>query len=358
MSFLHDLPIADLIANYGYIAIFLIITLESAGLPLPGETVLLTSAAYAGSTGNINITIVVAIAATAAILGDNAGYWVGRRWGLPLLLRKGHLIGLDHGRLKLGQYLFRRHGGKIVFFGRFTAMLRAYAAVLAGVNKLDSRRFMAFNALGGVAWASIMGFGAYLCGRSIENVMGPVGLALLALVLLGAVALWLFMRRHEARLMVAAEAEIPGPLVEGMSAESPLPQAELVQRKAACLDRSLPTQADFQSQGEALLTQKETGRAHARTAPIGGLQRQALPMWFKIAVLLLTALAGMVFTSWSHGVTGGLYGHLVDHIGLAGITLFLVVPALILMIIGRRLRRSRPPIAPAEEAEGAIRLAA
>ncbi|MHC2107106.1 MULTISPECIES: DedA family protein [unclassified Methylobacterium] len=215
MSFLHDLPIADLIANYGYIAIFVIITLESAGLPLPGETVLLTSAAYAGSTGNLSIALVVAIAATAAILGDNAGYWVGRRWGLPLLLRKGHMIGLDHGRLKLGQYLFRRHGGKIVFFGRFTAMLRAYAAVLAGVNKLDARRFMFFNAVGGVAWASIMGFGAYLCGRSIENVMGPVGLALLAFVLLGAVALWMFMRRHEARLMVDAEAAIPGPLVAG-----------------------------------------------------------------------------------------------------------------------------------------------
>ena len=135
MAFLHNLPIADLIAHYGYFAIFIIITLESAGLPLPGETVLLTSAAYAGSTGNINIAVVVAIAATAAILGDNAGYWVGRRWGLPLLLRKGHLIGLDHGRLKLGQYLFRQHGGKIVFFGRFTAMLRAYAALLAGVNR-------------------------------------------------------------------------------------------------------------------------------------------------------------------------------------------------------------------------------
>ena len=104
-------------------------------------------------------------------------------------------------------------------------MLRAYAAVLAGVNKLDARRFMAFNALGGVAWASIMGFGAYLCGRSIENVMGPVGLGLLAFVLLGAVALWLFMRRHEARLMVAAEAAIPGPLTDGLGADLPAPQA-------------------------------------------------------------------------------------------------------------------------------------
>jgi membrane protein DedA with SNARE-associated domain len=212
MSFLHDLPIADLIAHYGYFAIFMIITLESAGLPLPGETVLLTSAAYAGSTGNINIAVVVAIAATAAILGDNAGYWVGRRWGLPLLLRKGHLIGLDHGRLKLGQYLFRQHGGKIVFFGRFTAILRAYAAVLAGVNRLDARRFFAFNALGGVIWAGSMGIGSYYCGRSIEHIVGPVGLTLLALVVFGGLALWLFVRRHEARLLIEAESAIPGPL--------------------------------------------------------------------------------------------------------------------------------------------------
>ncbi|UMY15814.1 DedA family protein [Methylobacterium organophilum] len=212
MSFLHDLPVADLIAHYGYFAIFGIIALESAGVPLPGETILLTSAVYAGSTGNLNIVLVVSAAAAAAILGDNLGYWVGRRWGMPLLLRHGHLIALDHGRLKLGQYLFREHGGKIVFFGRFTAMLRAYAAVLAGVNKLDARRFMLFNGLGGVAWASIMGFGAYFCGRSIEHIVGPVGLALLAFVIFGGLALWLFMRRHEERLLLKAEAAIPGPL--------------------------------------------------------------------------------------------------------------------------------------------------
>ncbi|GJE28573.1 DedA family protein [Methylobacterium organophilum] len=212
MSFLHDLPVADLIAHYGYFAIFGIIALESAGVPLPGETILLTSAVYAGSTGNLNIVLVVSAAAAAAILGDNLGYWVGRRWGMPLLLRHGHLIALDHGRLKLGQYLFREHGGKIVFFGRFTAMLRAYAAVLAGVNKLDARRFMLFNGLGGVAWASIMGFGAYFCGRSIEHIVGPVGLALLAFVVFGGLALWLFMRRHEERLLLKAEAAIPGPL--------------------------------------------------------------------------------------------------------------------------------------------------
>ncbi len=133
---------------------------------------------------------------------------------MPLLLRHGHLIALDHGRLKLGQYLFREHGGKIVFFGRFTAMLRAYAAVLAGVNRLDARRFMLFNGLGGFAWAGIMGFGAYACGRSIEHIVGPVGLALLAFVIFGGLALWLFMKRHEERLLVKAEAAIPGPLTD------------------------------------------------------------------------------------------------------------------------------------------------
>ncbi len=271
MSFLHDLPIADLIANYGYIAIFVIITLESAGVPCPGETVLISSAVYAGSTGNLDIAGVIAAAAAAAILGDNLGYWAGRRWGMPLLLRYGHLIALDHGRLKLGQYLFRRHGGKIVFFGRFTAMLRAYAAVLAGVNKLDARRFIAFNAFGGMAWASIMGFGAYLCGRSIENLMGPVGLSLLAFVLFGAVALWLFMRRHEARLMVAAEAAIPGPLVGPLVQDTSTLAASPAENWGSPAARSSPDQQAFHIQMEALLRQRSTRGVHGRDGQVSGL---------------------------------------------------------------------------------------
>ena len=341
MAFLHDLPITDLIAHYGYLAIFIIITLESAGLPLPGETVLLTSAAYAGSTGNINIAVVVAIAATAAILGDNAGYWVGRRWGLPLLLRKGHLIGLDHGRLKLGQYLFRRHGGKIVFFGRFTAMLRAYAAVLAGVNKLDARRFMAFNALGGVAWAAIMGFGAYLCGRSIENVMGPVGLGLLAFVLLGAVALWLFMRRHEARLMVAAEAAIPGPLTEGATPAAAAPPGGRDETSATPLQRSHSAQQDFEDQMAMLLGQ-ETAIPAAGAPAAAPSPAKAVPWWFKAPLCLLLATVGMAAASWRDGVTGGLYGHLAGQIGILGVGLILAVPALLLLLLRQRLRRPRP----------------
>ena len=187
--------------------------LESAGVPMPGETVLISAAAYAGSTGQLEIVPVIAAAASAAIVGDNLGYWVGRRYGMPLLMRHGHRIALDHRRLKLGQYLFHAHGGKIVFFGRFTAMLRAYAALLAGVNQFDARRFFAFNAAGGVAWASLMGFGAYCCGRSIEHIAGPAGLVMLGVVIAGGLALWLVLRRHEARLSLKAEEAFPGPLL-------------------------------------------------------------------------------------------------------------------------------------------------
>ncbi|TXN41302.1 DedA family protein [Methylobacterium sp. WL7] len=358
MDFLHNLPIADLIAHYGYLAIFIIITLESAGLPLPGETVLLTSAAYAGSTGNINIAVVVTIAATAAILGDNAGYWVGRRWGLPVLLRKGHLIGLDHGRLKLGQYLFRQHGGKIVFFGRFTAMLRAYAAVLAGVNKLDARRFMFFNAVGGIAWASIMGFGAYLCGRSIENVMGPVGLGLLAFVLLGAVALWLFMRRHEARLMIAAEAAIPGALVAGADESEPSRSGGRFDGAVVEADQSSSSQQELQAQIATLLAQRQAAQDRAGVQQIDRGQAEPLPWWFKAPALALVAAAGMSAASWHEGVTGGFYGRLVGHISIAGVGSILLVSAIVLTLVGLRLRYPRQPRLSEDEIEQAIRLAA
>ena len=173
---------------------------------------LISAAVYAGSTGNLNIGLVIAAAAGAAILGDNVGYWAGRRWGMPLLLRYGHLIALDHGRLKLGQYLFRQHGGKIVFFGRFTAMLRAYAAVLAGVN-----RWMRAASSPSTPWAASSGPPAWasaptIADAQIEHIVGPVGLTLLALVVFGGLALWLFVRRHEARLLNEAELAIPGPL--------------------------------------------------------------------------------------------------------------------------------------------------
>ncbi len=203
----------DFVARYGYIAIFVIILLESAGIPLPGETILIAGAVLAGSGKGLEIYIVVATAAAAAILGDNIGYWIGRRWGLSLLLRYGHYIRMDERKLKLGQYLFMRHGGKIVFIGRFVAFLRVFAALLAGANNYDARKFMMWNAFGGIVWACAVGGAGYLFGSRVEHILGPLGVIALLVVVVVGFATWRFFKAHEERLTLEAEKALPGPLV-------------------------------------------------------------------------------------------------------------------------------------------------
>jgi membrane protein DedA with SNARE-associated domain len=141
--------INHLLQSYGYYAVFVFIALESLGIPLPGETTLIAAAIYAGSTGHLNIVVVFLVAAAAAVLGDNAGYWIGRSGGQRLVNRYGRFVRLDATKMKIGRYLFARHGGKVVFFGRFVTVLRTYAAFLAGLNTMHWRRFTAFNAAGG-----------------------------------------------------------------------------------------------------------------------------------------------------------------------------------------------------------------
>ncbi|MFZ1106341.1 MAG: DedA family protein [Hyphomicrobiaceae bacterium] len=203
--------IAHLIATYGLLAIGVIIVLESMGLPLPGESVLVLAALYAAHHGQ-SITAVVASAAVGAMLGDNVGYWIGREFGYPLLRRCGSRIGLSPAKIKLGQYLFLRHGSKMVFFGRFVAVLRVLAAVLAGINRMDWRRFLLANTAGAVLWASVVGFGAYFIGRAVMHVTRPVGIALAAVALAAIVGALLFVRAHEAELEAEAEHALPGPL--------------------------------------------------------------------------------------------------------------------------------------------------
>ena len=200
-----------LIAQYGYFAVFVLVALESAGLPLPGETALVTAAIFAGK-GTLNIEAVIGCAALAAILGDNLGYWVGREFGFPLFYRYGHLLPIDEGKLKVAQYLFLRHGGKIVFFGRFVAILRTFAAFLAGVNRLEYARFLIFNALGGVIWACVFGLGGYFLGVAFETYARPVGIGALVCAVIGAVAASRFVAHHANALRADAEKALPGPL--------------------------------------------------------------------------------------------------------------------------------------------------
>ncbi len=212
MDLLSDTEIARLVAAYGYGIVAVVVGLESMGLPLPGETVLITAALYAGTTQQLDIGWVVVAAAAGAVVGDNVGYWLGREFGYLLLLRYGPRVGIRAAQVKVGQYLFLRHGGKVVFFGRFVALLRVLAAALAGVNRMTWRRFTAFNAAGGVAWASLFGFGAYLMGDQVRRLSGLAGTALLAAGIAGFVIGAALIRRHHRALEIEAEMVLSGPL--------------------------------------------------------------------------------------------------------------------------------------------------
>jgi membrane protein DedA with SNARE-associated domain len=198
------------IGKFGYGAVAAAVGIESAGVPVPGETTLVGAALYAGTTHELNIVLLVTVAAAAAIVGDNIGFWVGREIGLPMLERYGRYVGMTPPRIKLGQYLFRLHGGKVVFFGRFVAVLRALAALLAGANRMAWPRFLAFNAAGAVVWASAYGFGAYFLGDVIKRLAAPVGIGLGAVALVLIVAGAIFLKRNEQRLEEQAEKALPG----------------------------------------------------------------------------------------------------------------------------------------------------
>jgi len=208
MSFLDQATVDGVIASYGYLAIFGIILLESAGIPLPGETILVAAAIYAGSQKTLDIQLIIATAATAAIVGDNIGYWVGLKFGRRVLLRWGHLVGLDQRKLDLGEYLFLRHGGKIVFLARFVALLRVFAALLAGANRFPPGRFLLFNALGGITWAVVFGTGGYLLGHAFDRIAGPLGWLTFTVAVIAVVLIWRYYKHHEEQLLSNAERDL------------------------------------------------------------------------------------------------------------------------------------------------------
>lgn len=214
-AFAHQIVSHDatrLLASYGYWAVLLFVAVESMGIPFPGETMLLAAAIYAGTTHHLQIPLVIAAAAAGAILGDNVGFLAGREGGYRLLRRYGRYIRLDERKLKLGQYLFLRHGGKVVFFGRFVAVLRIWAAFLAGTYRLPWTRFLAYNAAGGIIWATVFGLGGYVLGDNVQRLAGPAGIVGGALAALALVAGAIALRRNEHRLMEEAERAFPGPL--------------------------------------------------------------------------------------------------------------------------------------------------
>jgi membrane protein DedA with SNARE-associated domain len=204
--------LTQLLASYGYLAVLLFVAIESTGIPFPGETILLVAAITAGTTHQLSIAWVILAAASGAILGDNPGFWVEREGGYRLLRRYGRYIHVEERRLNLGQYLFLKHGGKMVFYGRFVAVLRAWAAFLAGTNRMRWPRFLLFNAAGGVVWATLYGLGRYFLGDNIHQLVGPIGVVFLVLAVLLIIAGIVIVRRNEERLEDEAVRGLPGPL--------------------------------------------------------------------------------------------------------------------------------------------------
>jgi len=201
-----------LLATYGYLAVFVFVGVEGIGIPIPGETMLVTAAIYAGTTNRLSIVGVIAASAAGAIAGNNIGYVIGRTGGYRLLKRYGRYIRLEENRLRLGQYLFHKHGPKVVFFGRFIAVLRIFAAFLAGVNHMHWRRFLIFNAAGGIIWSTLYGLAAYLLGQQLLRLSGRVDATLAIAGVIVIIAVIVFLRRNEARLQREADAAMPGPV--------------------------------------------------------------------------------------------------------------------------------------------------
>jgi membrane protein DedA with SNARE-associated domain len=203
-----------LVATYGYWAVFVLVCLESLGIPLPGETIVITAATYAGHTHKLSPWGIFIAAAAGAIIGDNVGYWIGDKGGYRLLRRYGRYIHVDESKMKIGRYIFDRHGGKVVFFGRFVSILRTYAAFLAGTNKMHWRRFLIFNATGGVVWAAIYTFVSYALGNTLRNLSSSLNIVLGVIAALAVVVAFLVVRRQAGRLAAVAEAAYPGPLTD------------------------------------------------------------------------------------------------------------------------------------------------
>jgi membrane protein DedA with SNARE-associated domain len=202
----------SLLATYGYLAVFAFVGVESIGIPVPGETMLVTAAIYAGTTGRLSIFWVIVASAAGAIVGDNIGYVIGRTGGYRLIKRYGRYIRLEENRLRLGQYLFHKHGSKVVFFGRFISVLRIFAAFLAGVNHMHWRRFLIFNAAGGIVWSTLYGVAAYLLGQQLLRLSGRVDLVLAIVGVAVIIAVIVFLRRNEARLQREADQAMPASL--------------------------------------------------------------------------------------------------------------------------------------------------
>ena len=182
---------------YGYWAVFFGVMLENAGVPVPGETILLV-AGYFSATGEFHIALVMLIAATGAVIGDNIGFAIGHHYGRAFLLRIGRYFFLTPKRFAHMENYFKSHGNKTILVARFITGLRVFAALLAGASKMPWRIFVVYNIAGALLWSVVITTLGYLFGASLPLLVkwvGRTGTIFLVVAILGAIVIWK-VRRH------------------------------------------------------------------------------------------------------------------------------------------------------------------
>ena len=191
-----------------YLGLFGIVGAESSGLPVPGETSLVAVAILASQHSGISIEVVIAVAALAAIIGDNIGYVFGRHAGRQLLTREGRWMEHRRAFLVKGEAFFEKHGSRAVFLARWLPGLRVVGSWLAGAHHMRWRTFLLWNALGGIAWATSIGLAAYFLGNVAVTIIKDFGLVGLTVVVLAAGGFWLLHRRRRRRREATAAADL------------------------------------------------------------------------------------------------------------------------------------------------------
>jgi membrane protein DedA with SNARE-associated domain len=184
--------------HVGYAAVALFVGVEASGVPVPGETALIAASVLA-SQGELSIELVIAIGAAAAIVGDNIGYLLGARFGRRLLERPGRTQARRLVALERGQALFDRHGPKAVFLGRWIALLRIWAAWLAGIAGMRWSSFLLWNALGGIGWALFFGLLGYYGGEATAELVARLGVGAAVVVVAAALVVWVMWHRRQRR---------------------------------------------------------------------------------------------------------------------------------------------------------------
>ena len=199
-EFLSLETIQEIARQYGYLAVFLGIALESLGIPIPGETITLVGGFLAGS-GELDYWLVLSTAGAGAVAGSSIGYWIGRLGGWALLVKAGRIFRISEEQLTDAKRQFSENAGRAVFFGRFVAFLRILASPMAGIVEMPFPQFMVFNIAGGAVWASVMVTLSFFLGRLVpleEVISWAARFAIVALILVVAwfvVPVWLESRK-------------------------------------------------------------------------------------------------------------------------------------------------------------------